>query len=291
MSEESRRWWNNKELRSSLPAIVLILAFFGLVLFYKHGRDNISPSDAYSLNIHTEVFGVALGVIITVFVIDALNRRRDAERRQQDLIDRLLREVRSPEPDVARNAFHEMRDLRLIYDENSILQRENLLSTKPVKVDLSGANLKGIGLCGSDLGDASLIHAILEYANLSNANLRNANLAMARLKNADLWCADLTDAEIFGVDFTGANLKLAKFRNASHNKWLVKIEREESERFDPNSPGNIILPDGTVAAPDADLTRFIYPDHPNFWEAKDSGSPAHPDFAKNRNPWDLINYE
>ena len=291
MSEESRRWWNNKELRSSLPAIVLILAFFGLVLFYKHGRDNISPKDAYALNLHTEGFGVALGVIITVFLIDALNRRRDAERRQQDLIDRLLREVRSPEAVIARHAFHEIREQRLMFGADSILQGENLWPTRPVKVDLSGANLKGTGLCSSDLSEASLIHANLEFANMSNAKLKNANLAMAKLRNADLWCADLSDAEIFGVDFTGANLKLAKFRNASHNKWLIRIERENSEQFDPDSPGNIILPDGTPAPPDADLTRFIYPDHPDFWEAKDSRSPAHPDFAKNRDLWDLINYE
>ena len=288
MSEESRRWWNNKELRSSLPAIVLIIAFFGLVLFYKHGRDNISPNDAYALNVHTEVFGVALGVIITVFVIDALNRRRDADRRQQDLIDRLLREVRSPAPDVARNAFHEMRDRRLIYDENSILQRENLLSTKPVKVDLSGANLKGIGLCGSDLSYSLFIDANLDYANLFNANLKKANLINSTLINANLMCADLTEAEIIGADFTGANLKLAQVKSAYRFLRPLDLEERIPASTLSQSSGDIVLPDGTLAPPDADLGRFVYPDHPEFWRSDDPRSPAHPDFDKDRSPWDLI---
>ena len=35
------------------------------------------------------------------------------------------------------------------------------------------------------------------------------------------------------------------------------------------------LPDGTKWTPDADLTRFTDPDHPDFWRADDLKSPAY----------------
>ena len=284
MTEENRRWWNNKELRSSLPAIVLILAFFSLVLFYKHGRDNISPKDAYALNLHTEGFGVALGVIITVFVIDALNRRRDADRRKQDLIDRLLREVLSPRPEIAQAAFDELRKRRLIFGEDSVLQNANLVDAKPVKADLRWANLSGAIFLGADFSDSDFQQANLDNTVLCSAKVTHACFWKASLRNADLEGSTLTEADLDGVDLSGANLKNAKIEPLFTNTFQHVPEAKLEDNGFMEIVDKITLPDSNqvISVTDAEISRFTNPDHPNFWRSCNPQSPAHPDYNRTR---------
>lgn len=69
------------------------------------------------------------------------------------------------------------------------------------RLDLSGANLKGVDLHYADLNDTNLEGTNLEGANLKNAklddaNLRGANLKGAWLDSANLERADLRDANL-----------------------------------------------------------------------------------------------
>ena len=250
MTKVIGNWWNSEEVRNSRRALVLIIAFFGLVLFYKHGRDNISPTDAYSLNIHTEVFGVALGVIITVFVIDVLNRRRDAERRQQDLIDRLLREVKSPDHGTAIDALDQLRENGWLCGENGLLKGLDLQGVKWMKAKLNKANLKETNLQG----------ACLKGANLQFANMEGTMLWFADLSHAYLEHTDLERAELMATKLLGTNLRNANLRNAE----VILCQLDKDTR----------LPDGSQANTDEWFPPFTKPDHPNYWRSDKPYSPA-----------------
>ncbi|MCY4021856.1 MAG: pentapeptide repeat-containing protein [Anaerolineaceae bacterium] len=231
MTESKNRWDEIRKVQIESGSAYHILGAVLLVLFGVWLGSRLFNGDSgYGSNLFAEL----LGIFVTVFIIDYLNRQREERRRKRELKDRLLREANSLEPEISRYAFYEMRDLNLIFGENSILQGENLWSTKPENVDLSGANMKGTGLCNADLSNAFLIDANLENANFRIAKLKNASLGMARLVNAELGNADLSNAELLGTDLTGANLRLAKVRNA----YLVFRPPNTSEiRAGPNLSG------------------------------------------------------
>ncbi len=280
MSEESRRWWNNKEFRSSLPAIVLILAFFGLVLFYKYGKDNVSiRNDGYLLNIHTEVFGVALGAVVTIFVIDRLYERQ----RKQNLIDRLFYDARSTEPAVSKRAFEDMKYHRLIYGENSILRRANLRGAKPVDVDLNDAWLDGADLTFSNFSQSSFKDANLNCAKLCFANLNKADFRFASLKSADLMSAILIEADLCHADLEEANLESAAIVE-DFTKIYVEYLFTPGEILDGSRAKEdyrqLILPDKTLATRQTNMLRFTNGDFRNFWRSEDPNNPAHRTYYK-----------
>jgi uncharacterized protein YjbI with pentapeptide repeats len=78
------------------------------------------------------------------------------------------------------------------------------------KVNLSGANLRGI-----DLNQASLIGANLSGADLSEAKLYAAWLREANLRGATLKGATLNGAFFVKADLSGANLNCADLRGAT----------------------------------------------------------------------------
>jgi uncharacterized protein YjbI with pentapeptide repeats len=100
-----------------------------------------------------------------------------------------------------------------------------------LKVDLSGANLRGVNLGGEDpLGAwfganlkglarsrADLTDADLSRADLSEAFLIGANLSGANLSGAILIGADLIAANLSRADLSGANLNRANLNRASLN--------------------------------------------------------------------------
>lgn len=275
------KWWKSKEVRKSRRALILILSFFALVWFYKHGKDYVSPEDPYSLNIHTEVIGVALSVLITVFVIDALNRRRDEERREQESKERLLREVRSPNNLTARNAIHELRDKGWLTGEGGLLRGKNLDCVNWQNTTLTGANLEGAEMWDADMsGEESALEEVnFRSANLTAASFIDAWVGPAIFENANLQNADLRNTFLAFATFKGANLVGADLRGAM--KALPATENSPMSK-------NMILPDGSKWTPETDIGIYTDPDHPDFWRSDDSNSPAHPDFDKSRPPHDQI---
>lgn len=201
----------------------------------------------YGANISTTLVGFTLAVLI----IDALNEGRAARKYKQDII----RQLGSPVNDAAIEA------LRLAkvegWDKNGALRGAYLPS----------ANLQGADLSMADLQGAHLLNANLQRANLVMANLRGAYLVRSNLQGADLGMANLQSAsmgvsKLQGVNFIEANLKWV---DLSHSR------RPGGEQFDDNT----MLPDGTKWVPNADMARFTFPDHPNFWRSDDQFSPAY----------------
>ena len=70
-----------------------------------------------------------------------------------------------------------------------------------VRVDLSGAALRGLDLEEADLSGADLKDADLRGANLSGANLKGAHLEGSNLFKVLIDSADLKEADLRGVQF------------------------------------------------------------------------------------------
>lgn len=91
-----------------------------------------------------------------------------------------------------------------------------LLSTfDGVRMNLSGADLRGVDLIGADLRGAHLIGADLMEADLRGAELRRADLRGAELRGAELIGADLIGAELIGADLMEAHLSGADLSEAN----------------------------------------------------------------------------
>lgn len=271
-------------LKSSRRALVLIIAFFVLVLFYRHGKDNISSEDGFSLNIHTELIGVGISVLITVFVIDELNRRRDKDRRKEESKARLVRQVRSPEPSFVRNAFHEIQELGLFKEEKSILQRELFIGVRWENVHLNYFNLRQSDMTDSTLRDVLFFMAEMQGINLWISKMVDVGFLHSNLAESNLGSSILERVKMRYVNLHGANLELAKMEGIvirNSNLTCVSLKGSdlknavlEHNRYDENT----ILPDGSHWKEGADLTRFTNPGHKCcFWRSSDPNSPAYQD--------------
>lgn len=82
------------------------------------------------------------------------------------------------------------------------------------RLDLRGANLRGVDLRGADLRKADLL---------------GANLSEADLRGADLFGANLRGADLFGANLRGANLRGANLDFSCWPLWCgslnVKIDK------------------------------------------------------------------
>ncbi len=94
MSEEQSRWDEIRKIQIESATAYRILGGLALVGIGTGLADTCFADEEYGTNLYTEFIGIA----VTVFVIDILNRHRDERRREQELKDRLLREARSPNP-------------------------------------------------------------------------------------------------------------------------------------------------------------------------------------------------
>lgn len=125
-----------------------------------------------------------VGIGFTVFLIDALYKKRDEERQIRELKERLISDISLNTNVFAKRAA-------------SILWRKGWLQDG----SLIGSNMEAANLEGAYLVDANLCNADLHYANLSKANLRRA-----RLLNVDLRSTDLSEADLTNADMTGAKI-------------------------------------------------------------------------------------
>lgn len=234
MSEEKSRWEEIRQIwveSATAYRILGSLALVGIGIWI--GAHLFAGDSGFGSNIYAEF----MGIVATYFIIDFLNRKSEERRRQRErqreLKDRLLREARSPEPDIARNALHEIRTRDLLCGNNGILKGEILSYVQWEKADLMDCNLRGASLAYANLDGAHLKFAKLERANLRFAKLRNgdlmaaylieANLYFANLVNANLSHATLNGASFLDVLLTDANLDKAQLEGATLN--LSRLER------------------------------------------------------------------
>ena len=195
----------------------------------------------YYANISSELFSVAL----TVLIIDYLNdRRQKAEEKQ-----RLIRQMGSTEHGLAMAAVEELKAMGATKDGSL------------VSVNLEGAHLTGVRL---------------GRANLRNSRMDFADFSSGHLYFADLFGADMSGSDLRGTVLTGANLHhtdlvAAKLQGALMSEADMTYCKLDNAVFDETTQ----LPDKSNWSPTTDMGRFTNPKHPNFWRSEMPESPAY----------------
>lgn len=129
------------------------------------------------------------------------------------------------------------------------------------RLNLKGADLRGINLRGAmlhfaDLSGANLSDAQLIGANLEHIVLREADLSRANLEGANLKCANLDSANLNYACLNYANLYLTSLKNSNllyaELRWCILIKTDLHGAKDlnlSNMSGLIVwyvtLPDGS----------------------------------------------
>ncbi|MCB9460757.1 MAG: pentapeptide repeat-containing protein [Anaerolineaceae bacterium] len=289
----------------------MVFALFGFVVgaVMFHHQPDWGDTNNYLFNYLTISLTVGLGVLVTVFVLNELQKRRE----KNELSRQLLIDIQYGANDVALNAINRLRgydeDYGWLTSENSIfdgkllraarlqgsklskanfsnarLQGANFQQARLRRANFQGANLNVTNLRNADLRFAQLegvpLHrALLQKAYLNNANLKDANLHLASLEEADLRGTNLAGSSLYRTNLSGANLS---------NCSLVGAYLEEAEF----STGTV-LPDAKVIEirdsqrmydkyyesdqGPSQMLRYTDPHHPDFWQpdwVKDKEAPS-----------------
>ncbi len=233
---------------------------------------------AYFINLYTSL----LSILVTVFVIDFLNRRREEHRERRQLQEQLIRDAGSTSNEIAKNAIHQLAkqgwlegdtgllkgadlvdaNLEKAYMRRANLERTILHGANLEKADLGSTNLQRADLSGSKLRSSNLFAANLQGADLSGARIEHAMLKNVHLQGADLSGANLTntflrEANLEGVDFSHANLTEANLRNTNLKRAdLSGANMQGAKLIGTMLNETTILPNGSHWTPDTDLTKF-----------------------------------
>lgn len=274
--DEIRRIHREYKLLYVVMAVVLTLGvgiWIGAAIF-------ADDPGGYAMNLVTEGFGVAVSVVITVFVIDRIYERRDEERQTRELKRRLVREAGSRSNDIAIAAIEHLhandwlagpegwlRNARLDYAEwqNTNLRGANLELAWLWRANLHGADLFGANLKGAYLSSANL-QTDLRFVKLQEAIMSFANLQGSRLTHANLKGADMENAYIQNADLRGADLQGALLTNTMLEEATLST-RAGNDDFDHQLVAT--LPDGSLHTEDIDLAKFTDSTHPDFEATRD----------------------
>lgn len=171
-----------------------------------------SPNDrsSYAVNLYTSV----LSIIVTVFVIDLLNRRRDEQRDAKLLRERLVREAGSQINAIAIRAIEELRANNWLTGKIKALRAFGVYEAQLQNADLHEAHMEFSFLLFANLENANLHEAHMEYAYMPYANLKRANLNGAYLKYVTLYKANLQDARFYKADLREADLRETKLNQS-----------------------------------------------------------------------------
>jgi hypothetical protein len=258
--------------------LYIVVGFFLGLVFFPVLQALVSNAGELLLNLAPE----AIGIAVTVLLIDRLNRRREERNAIRALKDQLIREASSRVNDVAVNAVHQMRKRGWLVGEKGLLAGEDLTEANLKGVDFYEASLEGTNFVDADLETAILSRANLKGANLflvrlqeadlSLANLEGANLSIANLKGAGLFEANLQNSDLEGARLISANLKGANLQDAILDSANFENAYLKEANFDGASFNAFtVLPNGQSWTPDIDLWMFIDPEHPNFWQPSEAG--------------------
>ncbi len=127
---------------------------------------------------------------------------------------------------------------------------------------LTDGSLNGANLVTANLANVHMWDAMLKSADLHGANLSGAKLERCNLSGANLWNANLERAYLANVNLEGADL----FHASLTKLYLLDVEFDRATR----------LPDGSYWTPETDLTRYVDPAHPQFFEPETVSSRVMP---------------
>lgn len=178
---EPTRWDEIETIWKQNRYLYMVVGFVFGLLGFPVAKLIVADIEALLFGLVPEFIGIAF----TVFLIDALYRRREEERSVRELKERLISEFSLNTNVFAKRAA-------------SILWRKGWLQDGSVR----GLNLEAANLEGAYLKEGDFTESDLHYANLAKANLRGAkmvctNLRSANLASADLRGADLTQAKVY----------------------------------------------------------------------------------------------
>ena len=266
-----------------LAVIALVVAVAGYI--NQHGGllnlTNIF-GDFYA-NVSSEL----ISIVITVLVVDRLNRareKRDNEALQARLDEQELTRLKallgSNENVVTKIAVAELSAKGWLEDgslADTYLREANLTGAYLRGAWLQGSTLRFVNLEGANLMDANLEDTNLSYAQISGANLSfaqisNSILYAAIFENAELSSANLESTNLEGIHLKGANVRHANLSGAN----MVDSYLEGTNLMDSNLEGvdlmyanlehtnmygvrcneKTILPDGTTWTSDVDWAVF-----------------------------------
>lgn len=238
-------------------AVIVLLFLVGIPVF--EGEGPFSQL-GYVMNAFTELLSIGL----TALVLNRLAERREQVRQRNEDLHRIIREMRSKDGNEGRRAAEEARERGFLTDRS--LNGANLW-----RANLSGADLRHSDLSGVDLGHANLSDAELYRTNLSGAILRHVDLSWtdmwdADLRGAKLNYAILNEAELHGANLSRAVLRQADLSGAQLDTTIFSRETvmPDAQRVSKDENGNPVY--DKYWTPDADMSRYTNPNHPDFWQ-------------------------
>ena len=275
--------WRGDGRLYAIAGLIVGLVLGVIILPAIAALDNGEAAQAFLNDLAPE----AVGILVTVFGIDQLNRRRSKREAEEALKQQLVMDAASISNEVAKNAVHQLWRKEWLHGENGLLRNANLTAASLQGAVLMNANLQGADLRTANLQDTNLRGTNLQGADLTGANLEGANLNNANLQAANLWEANLQGANLTYVDFQRATLIHAKLQGA--DLWhadlrgadLSRAQMQDAKLDDTNLSGACLahanlqgvefsganidqttqLPDGTWGI--GDMHRFVYPSDTN----------------------------
>jgi hypothetical protein len=233
--EEIRLIWTHNQW------LYIVVGFMAGLLFFPLLQLVIADVSGLLSNLVPE----AVGIGVTVLLIDRLNRLRDERNAERALKEQLLRNIRSTSNEVAIDAVHQLREYKWLVGEKGLLKGQRLRGANLKNASLEFANLQGVKLGFANLQEANLECASLRGANLGSTNLWGTDFTNADLIEVNLWGANLAGASLRSADLTSANLQAAILEEG-----IIKAQFDETT----------ILPDGTHWTPETNMRRFTHPE-------------------------------
>lgn len=239
-------------LASQLAGALLILGLGILIGSQWFG------GEAYQANMFTEV----LSIVVTVAILDTLNRYRSEKRSEREYQDQLVLRLGSADYMTTHIALRQLRDHGWLTGKASVVQRTNLFRAELRGADLWGGNFahtvfEGANLQGASFRQADLTSADLRNVNLNEAHLEGANLQGANLENAYLGKSGLLQANLKGAHLLATTLKEAHIWQADlRGAYMLYANLEGAKFKDTQFDETTTLPDGKKWTPTTDLRRF-----------------------------------
>jgi Pentapeptide repeats (8 copies) len=204
----------------------VILVFFGILV----GAVLFTNDPSYKTNLYTDF----ISIVVTVFVIDLLARRRASQQELLRLRTDLVFKMGSRVNHEAVRAVEQLRRLGCL--EDGTLEAAILWEADLQRAPLAEANLRKANLNAANLQEADFVSTDMYQVKLVKANLQNSTLLFANLSEADLESANLVRANLYTANLCGANLKGTNLSEAILNRVRV----DANTVFDEHT----ILPNG-----------------------------------------------
>lgn len=261
---------------------VLIGLLAGGLLFHYEPDWEANNLFSFLTNFATE----ALGVLVTIAIVNAWQDRRAQERLKKEL----LSDVKYGTNDDARRAINRMRNFDLLTSENGVLSKRFLWGLTLNKVYLASANLSETHLERANLTSLDMYKADMSKANLHTSEIKQSQLNWANLSKADLRKATIEDSSLWGTNLESANMEKTVLKRCSlgeanlsyaslkgadlRNLTLIQTDLTNANLLDAKLTNlqvydSVVLPNGLPYDPaqgPEQLERFTNPDHPEFWD-------------------------